>query len=114
MSDYIQKPWGSEELLECNENYVLKKLFMKEGCSCSLQYHKVKHETIYILDGTMHLIIGFTPDTLQTIELSQGDSWVIPPGKIHRMCAHKDCLYLEASTPQLDDVVRLEDAYGRV
>jgi len=109
----IDKPWGYEELLEHNEYYVVKRLFMKEGHKCSLQYHRVKHETIYVLSGTLQVLLGDTVDKLISIDLTIGQFLVIPPEKIHRMIGVTDCYYLESSTNQLDDVVRIEDNYGR-
>ena len=109
----IDKPWGYEELLELNDFYVVKRLFMKEGHCCSLQYHKEKHETIYVLSGILKLIIGNAPDKLETIYCNTGEFIDIAPNIIHRMCGKTDCLYLESSTIQLDDVVRIEDDYGR-
>lgn len=110
---HIDKPWGYEQLLEHNNYYVVKRLFMKEGHCCSLQYHNEKHETILILSGKMKLIYGDAVDSLIEIFLDVGDYYIIQPGKIHRMCGVVDCLYLESSTTQLDDVVRVEDNYGR-
>jgi mannose-6-phosphate isomerase len=111
---HTNKPWGYEELLEHNEHYVVKRLFMKEGHCCSLQYHKKKHETIYVLSGTLKVIYGDSEDNLHDYFLGAGDVVVIIPFKVHRMCGETDCLYLESSTAQLDDVVRLQDDYGRV
>ena len=112
--DRIEKPWGAEELLEHNEFYVVKRLFMKENACCSLQYHEEKHETIYVLSGTLKIIIGDTEDSLGDVILNAGEYLAIPPFKIHRMFGVTDCLYLESSTTQLDDVVRVQDEYGRV
>ena len=108
-----EKPWGYEELLEKNEFYVVKKLFMKKGCMCSLQYHEFKHETIYVLSGKLKFIYDDRIQGLQEINLFEGDSLPIPPRVIHRMSGNTDCFYLECSTPQLEDVVRISDAYGR-
>lgn len=109
----IEKPWGYEELLEHNDNYVLKRLCVYGERCCSLQYHEEKHETIYVLDGEMRLVIGDSEDTLEDIILKAGDYYVVPPGKVHRMCGVTNCIYIEASTSQLDDVIRLQDDYGR-
>lgn len=109
----IIKPWGYEELIEHNENYVLKKLFMKKGKRCSLQFHEYKHETLYVVSGNLKLTVGDSLNTLKEIELKPGDSYVLPPKIIHRMEGLNDCLYLESSTPELEDVVRLEDDFGR-
>lgn len=110
----IQKPWGYEELLEKNENYVVKRLFMKKDCRCSLQYHNFKHETIYILSGMLKIVIGDTIETLSENIYSANDVIAIPPKIIHRMIGYSDCIYLESSTPELDDVIRLADDYARL
>ena len=103
----ISKPWGNEEILEQNENYVLKRLFMKKEHCCSLQYHVNKHETIYVLSGTLLVTLNEN-----TMELKEGSFIVIPPKIVHRMEGITDCIYLETSTNHLDDVIRLEDRYG--
>lgn len=109
----IVKPWGSEELLETNKNYTFKKLKMLAGQKCSLQYHEKKHETFYVLTGKLKFIYGNTMDKLQEKVMLPGEFFVIPPGLIHRMEGIEDSFYLEASTSELDDVVRLQDQYGR-
>lgn len=109
----VEKPWGYEELVECNDKYVVKKLFMKAGNKCSLQYHKLKTETIVVLAGDLYITIGKTQDSLQTKVYGPGDMVTILPYTIHRMEAKENCLYMETSTNELWDVVRLEDAYGR-
>lgn len=109
----IDKPWGYEELLEHNEFYVVKRLFMKEGHCCSLQLHNEKHETIYVLSGTLKIVYGDDVDNLNDIILEENEYYALQPKKVHRMCGVTDCIYLESSTNQLDDVVRLQDDYGR-
>ncbi len=111
--EYVEKPWGYEKIIEKNKNYVVKELFMKKGFQCSLQYHKEKTETIYLLKGTMKLTIGDKNELVEKIFKEPGFNLTIKPFKIHRMTAITDILYLEASTPELCDVVRLEDDYGR-
>jgi len=106
--EIIEKPWGTEEILEKNGRYVVKRLFMRGGNRCSEQYHKKKTETIYILVGIMLLTING-----KTMELSPGDHVTIHPGTVHRMRGITDIKYLEASTTELYDVVRIEDDYGR-
>jgi len=108
------KPWGYEELLEHNQFYVVKRLFMKQGCKCSLQLHNEKHETIYVLNGKLKITFGYDTNELKELELNPGDYLAIKPKLIHRMEGIEDCLYLESSTNQLDDVVRLQDDYARV
>jgi mannose-6-phosphate isomerase len=114
MDKIINKPWGYEKLLEVNDNYVVKELFMKEGNRCSLQYHQIKHETFYVIKGQLKFYVGSNKDDLQTMILNVGQHYTIEPKVVHRMEAVVDSIYLEASTNQLDDVIRLEDEYGRV
>uniref|UniRef100_A0A6M3XHE6 Putative mannose-6-phosphate isomerase n=1 Tax=viral metagenome TaxID=1070528 RepID=A0A6M3XHE6_9ZZZZ len=114
MKSRLIKPWGYEEILECNENYTLKRIFMKTDHCCSLQFHIEKHETIYVLGGELKIAFGVYHDQLDDIYLHENGYFVIWNKLIHRMYGITDCLYLEASTSQLDDVVRLEDNYGRV
>lgn len=110
----IEKPWGSEELLEKNSKYVMKRLFMKAGHKCSLQYHQLKHETFYVVSGKMKFTFGPDEKRLTVKEMLPGEHYVIPPMTLHRMEAIEDCVYLEASTPELTDVIRIDDEYGRV
>lgn len=107
------KPWGKEELLENNEFYVLKRLTMKKGKRCSLQYHKLKIETVYLLRGLLNIYIGSNKDNLTTKILKPNEFITIKPGTIHRMEGLKHSVYTESSTPQLSDVVRIEDDYNR-
>lgn len=110
---HIDKPWGYEEIIENNAHYVIKLLFFKCGECCSLQYHREKHETIYVLDGILSVLYGDIESELTEITLTNNEFIVIPPMKIHRSYGVTDCLCLESSTTQLDDVVRLQDNYGR-
>ena len=109
----IEKPWGCEEVIEINDKYMVKKLTMWAGHRCSLQYHNIKKETIYVLSGVLNIIQGKTQDTLVGKYYRAGDTVTIPPGLIHRMEGVEDSVYLEASTPEMDDVVRLVDDYKR-
>lgn len=109
----VEKPWGYEELVECNDKYVVKKLFMKQGHKCSLQYHKLKTETIMVLKGELDITIGQDKENLTTKTFYPFETITITPYMIHRMTAKEDCLYMETSTNELWDVVRLEDSYGR-
>ena len=109
----IEKPWGFEEMIEVNEKYVVKKLHMDQGHRCSLQFHEQKHETVVVLSGILKLVIGDSINDLQEVRMMIGDTVVIRPGVIHRMEAIETCEYLEASTPELEDVVRLDDDYKR-
>jgi hypothetical protein len=109
----IEKPWGYEELVECNDKYVVKKLFMKQGHSCSIQYHELKTETIIVLSGKLFIYIGDTLENLEKKEYNIGETITIKPYTVHRMEAIEDCLYLETSTNELWDVIRLQDNYNR-
>ena len=111
----VDKPWGYELIWATSEHYAGKVLFVKEGCSLSLQFHKVKHESWYIQDGRAELEIGAPGDALRNLEVvGPGAAFRLPPGTVHRIRALADTTVLEVSTPQLDDIVRLEDLYGRV
>ncbi len=114
MKKKINKPWGHEILLEKNKYYVLKELFMKKNHQCSLQYHKKKKETLYILRGRLLLIYSRSKNKFKKKILYSGNSFTLAPGIIHRMKGLTNSTYLEASTPQLKDVVRIEDDYKRV
>lgn len=109
----IEKPWGREEVVEINDKYMVKRLTMWAGHRCSLQYHNLKMETIYVLSGVLKIVQGNSQDSLEDKLYRPGDTITIPPGLIHRMEGVEDAVYLEASTPEMDDVVRLVDDYQR-
>lgn len=109
----ILKPWGYEEILEKNKFYVLKKLFMKKNHRCSLQFHKKKIETIFILSGSLQVLYGKSKK-FKKILLKKNQVITLRPFTVHRMLAKSDCSYLESSTTQLKDVVRIEDDYKRI
>mgnify|MGYP003974797109 FL=1 len=109
----IEKPWGKEEIIEINEKYMMKKLTMWKGHRCSLQLHNHKKETIYVLSGQLRIISGPDQNNLTGKIYTVGDSITISPGTVHRMEGAEDSVYLEASTPEMDDVVRLVDDYDR-
>ena len=96
-----------------NELYVGKVLHIKAGHALSVQYHNQKDETIHLLRGTMIYRVGNSAGGLQEVPFAEGASYRNTPGVIHQMEAVTDCDLLEASTPHLDDVVRLSDRYGR-
>jgi mannose-6-phosphate isomerase len=113
-SGRFEKPWGSEELVDVNASYVVKKLFMKAGHSCSTQYHVCKRETILVFSGTLRIYIGASLETLEAKEYGPGETVTIEPYTVHKMEGVEDAVYYETSTNELWDVVRLQDAYGRV
>ena len=110
----INKPWGKEEIVEINERYMLKKLTMFAGKKCSLQYHNHKKETIYVLSGKLRIYQGENEKKLESKIYLSGESITLNPGQIHRMEGVEDSVYLEASTPEMDDVVRILDDYNRI
>ncbi|HUX08140.1 MAG TPA: cupin domain-containing protein [Acidobacteriota bacterium] len=109
----VEKPWGYELIWARTDKYVGKILHIVEGTKLSLQYHEIKDETIYLQSGEMELVIEENGRRNSTI-LNPGDTRHIPPGTVHRMIARKTCDVIEVSTTELDDVVRLEDDYGRI
>ncbi len=111
----VEKPWGYEIWWARTERYVGKLLHVNKGQSLSLQYHNVKDETIRILSGKLLFETKpkDAPGEMRKIEMKPGDSFHIAPLTLHRMTGLEDTDVLEVSTPELDDVVRLEDRYGR-
>ena len=112
MKKHVEKPWGHETIWAHTDAYVGKVLFIRAGQKLSLQYHKIKEETIYLFSGEMVFTVQEGGD-LSVKTMRAGDEYHLPPGTKHRMEAVQDCQVFEVSTPELDDVVRLEDAYGR-
>ena len=110
----VEKPWGYELIWAKTDDYVGKILHIKKGHKLSLQYHRIKEETIFVSTGKMTLVFENESGGLDEIPLKAGEAHHIPTGKKHRMVAVEDCDVFEVSTPHLDDVVRLEDGYGRV
>lgn len=109
----VEKPWGHELIWAHTDRYVGKILHINAGEALSLQYHERKDETLHVLSGQMAFWVGENDDDLHEVELSEGMSFRVVPGTRHRMAAVTDCNLLEASTPELDDVIRIEDRYGR-
>ncbi len=108
----VDKPWGHELIWAETPRYVGKVLHIAAGQRLSRQYHRRKDETFFVQAGEMDLEIGDGPER-RTLRMRPRESFHCPPGTIHRMIAVTDCDVVEVSTPELDDVVRLEDAYGR-
>ena len=111
---HVPKPWGHETIWAHTDRYVGKILHITAGQALSVQYHEQKDETIFLLQGEMSYWVQLPGDTeLRDQRLTTGQSFRITPGTIHYMEAITDCDVLEASTPELDDVVRIKDRYGR-
>ncbi len=110
----LPTPWGEEILYAHTERYAGKVLRVRAGESLSLQYHARKDESLYLDQGSLRLLLpDETSDRRERI-LQPGEAVHLPPRTRHRMEALTECVVLEVSTPELDDVVRLEDRYGRV
>jgi mannose-6-phosphate isomerase len=109
----VDKPWGYELIFAVAESYVGKLLFVRAGESLSLQFHKEKDEAWYVLEGRAELELGAEGEELSRDVVGPAASFRFRPGTVHRVSALEDTTILEVSTPELDDVVRLEDRYGR-
>ena len=111
----IKKPWGHEEIWAETDKYLGKILYINAGHRLSLQYHERKMETIRVLQGNLKVTLQERGDgALRDITLKEGDSYHVATGTVHRFCAlDNDVAILEVSTPEIDDVVRLEDDYAR-
>ena len=110
----VPKPWGSELWFARTDKYAGKILRVRAGCRLSVQLHEEKDETSFVLTGRVIVSQGQSADTLTARELGPGDTWRNSPGLVHTLEAVVDAEIIEVSTPQLEDVVRLEDRYGRV
>jgi mannose-6-phosphate isomerase len=115
MTRLVEKPWGGEEVFAQTDHYVGKILTVRAGHALSLQYHVHKDETVRVLEGRCEFHLGRAPGDreLDIQLLGPGDTRHIGAGVVHRLVALTDVTILEVSTPELDDVVRLEDRYGR-
>ena len=108
----VDKPWGYELRFARTERYAGKVLFIKAGSQLSLQFHEKKDESFLVQSGRLELVLGKGKD--QVVEtLGPDEGWHVTPETVHRFRAVTDCLLFEVSTPELEDVVRLEDDYGR-
>jgi mannose-6-phosphate isomerase-like protein (cupin superfamily) len=109
----VAKPWGYEIWYALTDRYAGKILHVNRGHRLSLQYHERKDESCYLLTGRLLLLQGLDANELHERPIGPGSVWRNQPGDIHTIEALEDSEILEVSTPDLDDVVRLKDAYGR-
>jgi mannose-6-phosphate isomerase len=109
----VPKPWGYELWYALTERYAGKVLHVKRGHRLSLQFHERKDESCYLLSGRLLLVKGPSAEQLDELVLEVGAAWRNQPGEVHTIEALEDSDVLEVSTPDLDDVVRLTDNYGR-
>ncbi len=109
----VDKPWGYEIRWAITDRYLGKVIHVDSGEMLSLQYHQEKDECLLMVKGTMDLLLEDEAGEMQTWRLAAGMTVRIPPGRRHRMLAVTECEFFEVSSPEIDDVVRLEDKYGR-
>src|SRR2546426_816189 len=109
----VEKPWGHELLWAWGRHYAAKILHIEAGCRLSLQYHLVKEETLLLLSGRILVEMESPNGTMERREAAMGQVFHIPPGCKHRMSALETSDVLEVSTPELDDLVRVQDDFGR-
>jgi len=108
----VDKPWGYELRFARAERYAGKVLFIRAGSQLSLQYHEHKDEAFFLQEGTLDLVLGHGAEQ-RIVRLEAGQARRVRPRTVHRFRAVTDCLLFEVSTPELEDVVRLEDDFGR-
>lgn len=114
ISNYkVEKPWGYELWLELNEYYAYKLIFMKQGNKSSLQSHKFKYETNYVIEGEAEVLLENESGEMISQIFKAGSGWSVPIGKKHRVIAKTDYKALEVSTPHLNDVIRYQDDTNR-
>jgi len=110
---HVPKPWGHETIWARSERYVGKILHITAGQALSVQYHERKDEYLYLVGGSVEIELGAEDGSLDRHRMGAGDTLHISPGTRHRLTALEDSDIYEVSTPEVDDVVRLEDRYGR-
>jgi len=110
---HVEKPWGYELVFASTERYCGKIIFVKAGEQLSLQFHRAKDETIFVQSGRAEFEIGDPGGPLDVEVVGPGRAFHLRAGTVHRIRALEDTVLLEVSTPETDDVVRLEDRYGR-
>jgi mannose-6-phosphate isomerase len=109
----VNKPWGHEEIWAWTDRYVGKILVIEAGRRLSFQYHETKDEWIHLLEGRLKLTLENDDGVVEVREIGPGDSVRVPTGRRHRYEAIETCRIVEVSTPELGDVVRLDDDFGR-
>ncbi|HEX2469520.1 MAG TPA: hypothetical protein VHK05_02930 [Candidatus Limnocylindrales bacterium] len=109
----VDKPWGHELIWAHTDRYVGKVLVIETGKRLSLQRHEIKDESILVRSGMLRLYLEDEDGVVRTHDLAAGEAMRIAPGRVHRFEALERCELIEVSTPELDDVIRLEDDYGR-
>ncbi len=109
----VQKPWGKEVWLELNDRYCYKRIYINKGTRTSFQYHQQKRETNYIISGEAEVWLENDQGVVEKIKMKADDFFNVTPPKKHRVIALTDIVLQEVSTPEVDDVIRIEDDAGR-
>lgn len=109
----VSKPWGKEVWLELNNKYCYKRIYIKAGTRTSFQYHEKKLETNYIIDGEAEIWLENDGGVVEKIQMKKNDFFTVKPPRKHRVIALTDLILQEVSTPEVDDVIRIEDDTGR-
>jgi mannose-6-phosphate isomerase len=109
----VDKPWGHEQIWAVTDRYVGKVLVIETGKRLSLQRHEIKDESILVRSGRLRLYLEDDQGVVQAHELEAGEAMHVPTGRVHRFEAIERCELIEVSTPELDDVIRIEDDFGR-
>lgn len=109
----VNKPWGKEVWLEINDKYCYKRIYINAGHKTSLQYHKLKLETNYIIDGTAEITLEDENGVINTTIMEKDSYFTVTPPRKHRVTAITDVILQEVSTPEVDDVIRVQDDFGR-
>ena len=109
----VDKPWGHELWFALTDKYAGKIIYVNKGQRLSLQYHEQKSESILVLHGKLQLLYGKCKDNLKEAIVEEGQAITITPGTIHRTLALENSTIIEVSTPEVEDVVRIDDDYGR-
>jgi mannose-6-phosphate isomerase len=113
-TERVEKPWGWELIWAHAEEYVGKLLFVRAGHALSKQFHNVKDESWYFQEGRAQIELSAAGEAVEKTEVvGPGAAFRLKPGTVHKLTALEDTLVIEVSTPHLDDIVRLEDRYGR-
>jgi|SRR3989344_4079637 len=110
----VSKPWGKEVWLELNDYYCYKRIYINAGTRTSFQYHNKKRETNYIIAGEAEVWLENEKGTMEKFRMKEGDFFNVAPPKKHRVIAISDIILQEVSTPEVDDVVRIEDDAHRL
>lgn len=109
----VEKPWGREIIFAASTRFAGKLLEINAGERLSVHFHRDKHEVLCVIRGTVRIFVREEPDRVERYDLVAGQAFEFPPGTVHRIEAVEDALLVESSSPEIDDVTRISDDYGR-